>query len=179
MGSEPTLYVRQQNEPRVRDDHNAMLLGFRILRNGPAPKYTDFMKVVQPEHTVEEAWELFLLNLLGIQFGLRWHACYHLLLMVYDWHELLDENKYFGREMRKEFQMVIRKLSVEERKEIMSWDCRPSAVVEDGRITLRHCVFSPFIGFIKAKTSMVFEPELKLMSPVMEKKLECSCGIHY
>ena len=45
MGSEPTLYVRQQNEPRVRDDHNAMLLGFHILRNGPAPEYTDFMKV--------------------------------------------------------------------------------------------------------------------------------------
>ena len=94
---------------------------------------------------------MFLLNLLGIQFDLHWHACYHLLLMVYDWHKLLVENKNFGREMRKEFQKVIRKLSVEERKEIMSWDCRPSAVVEDGRITLHHCVFPPLSDSLKPR----------------------------
>ena len=179
MGSEPVLYVRWRDAPRVGDDHNAVLLGFNILRAGPAPEYTDVMKVVQPDRTAEGAWELFLLNLLGVQFGLHWHACYHLLRMVYDWHELLEENKYFGREMRGEFLMAASQLSAEDRKEVMSWDCRPSAVVEKDRIILGHCVFSPFIGFIKASTAVVFEPELQIMSPVIEKRLECDCGIKY
>lgn len=181
MGTIPVLYVRKRDEPRHGDDDNFLLLGERVLRTGEGTgkDFTHFMEVVQPEPSIEGAWELLLLNLIGKQFGLHWHGRYHLLRVIYDWHDFFDKKSYFGKPLEREFCIEDDKISAEDMKDILSWKCRPTAMVEDNKVIIHYCAFMPFAGFFYSESTVVFKPELRLMPPVILKKINYRCGIWY
>ena len=181
MGTIPVLYVRNQDEPRHGCDNDFMLWGNQILRtgSGDGKDFTHFMEVVQPDPSIEGAWELLLLNLIGKQFGLHWHGRYHLLRVIYDWHDFFDKKSYFGKPLEREFRIADDKLSAEEKKDILSWESKPTAKVEDNKVTMRYCAFAPFAGFFYSESTVVFNPELRLMPAVILKKINYRCGIWY
>ena len=174
MGSAPVLYARKKDSPRLKD-HFGPYLG------DDKPEGTMLMEAVVPDKTIEGIWELILLDEMGAQFGLYWHAGYELLRILYDWDEVFIGKTYAGLPDDGEclFGDGRATVSEEDRRELLSWNIAPYVTMRDDRAFAHYCVFSPFGGFYKVRRTVVLSPKLEIKKPVILKKVEYNCGIIY
>ena len=173
-GSAPVLYARKKSSPRVKD-HFGYYLG------DEKPEGTMLMEAVVPDKTMEGIWELILLDEMGGQFGLYWHAGYDLSRILYDWGEFFKGKKYAGLPDDGECLLGDKGGTVteEEHRELLSWNIAPYVTMKDDRAFAHYCVFTPFGGFFKVRRTVILSPELEIKKPVILKKVEYNCGIVY
>ncbi len=172
MGSSPILYVRKETEPRLPDNPEFCL-------GDLMPKVTEAIDAILPDFTQEGAWELILLEELGEQFNLVWHARYNTLRIIYDMAEFFS-GSYFGKKDSCYFDTDdTDRLSEVEKEELLSWDIMPKVKLMTDHALVNYCVFSPFGGFFKVQRKVQFKPELLLLKPCIKKKVPYNCGIYF
>lgn len=171
IGSEPVLYVRKKDSPRLADYHGRSLAG-------EEPQGTLLLSAVVPEKSIEGIWELILLDEMGDQFALWWHAGDHLLRILYDWGEFFKGKTYAGLRDCEEC-LFMGSVTENTRLELLSWNVTPYINMKEDRAIAHYCVFMPFEGFFKIRRTIILSPEIKIKKPVILKKVEYDCGIIY
>jgi hypothetical protein len=164
LGSYPKFYVRKEEEPRFPDNATA----FSDAR--PA----EVLDTVAPEFSQEGVWELLLLEELGAQFGLRWHANYIMRKIIYNMEEFFS-GKYFGKDNDCFFSPE--RLSGSDKTELLSWDVEPKVELTNGRAVVKYCIFAPFRGFFQVRRAVEFDPKLSIEKPQILEKVSYNCGI--
>jgi hypothetical protein len=165
-GSSPALYVRKPQEPRLPNNPKECL-------GDSMPKVIYFDEAVRPDHTPDGAWELVLLDALGHQFNLVWHAGTSMIYILYDMDEFFS-GEYMGNKKVCDFN--VDNLSEAERKELLSWDISPKVTWEEDGALVDYCVFSPWYGFTKIQRKVQFKPEILLSEDTIIKKVPYDCG---
>ena len=173
-GSIPVLYARKKGSARLKD-----YCGYYL--DGQKTEGMPLMEAVIPEKSMEGIWELLLLDEMGGQFALHWHAGYNLLRILYDWSEFFTEKTYAGLPDDWEclFDDTSAAISEEERRELRSWDIAPYIKMKNDRAIAYYCVFTPFGGFFKVRRTVILSPELEIKKPVILKEVKYDCGVIY
>lgn len=170
FGSQPEFYVRKENEQRLPDN------SYRCNPDGVKTKIWNIFDVVTPEFTPEGIWELLLLDELGSQFGLYWHANYRKKTIIYDMDEFFSGKQcgnmspiFFNAQSASD-------LDVEK---LYSWDITPKVELNSDKAFAEYCIFSPFSGFFKVKCEIQFTPNLRRLKPVILEHEPYHCGIRF
>ena len=123
------------------------------------------------EKSPEGAWEAFLLDAIGPQFNLIWHAGSNQFRIVTSWRKFYRESaadEISGREVCNSCNM----------KKLLTWDIAPRVEMGGNEATVHYCYFSAWDGFalmsskVHFDTGIVDEPVEKACSPYF-------CGVIY
>lgn len=168
FGSQPVFYVRREDEPRRPDFH------VELDPDELELKTQELRQIIKPEISADGAWEMILLDELGSQFNLVWHAAYSTRRIVCDMPEFFSGN-YCGCRNNCDFSVSC--LTENDKAELLSWDVVPTVTFMDEKAIVKYCVFTPFGGFFKVRRMIRFKPGLRMLKPSIMAKLSYDCGI--
>ena len=156
--------------------HLKMKPGCKLHYEMAGNEYYAFPKILGKENLIIEkspagAWEAFLLDAIGPQFNLIWHAGSNQFRIVTSWQKFYRENaadEISGREVCNSCDM----------KELFSWDITPRVEMGDNEATVHYCYFSAWHGFSLLSSKVHFDTGI-VDEHVKKARLPYFCGIIY